>query len=112
MLSTIREMLKELTDCPGLAELVGRLDSAVALGDPEQITQQVKHDLCDVLTRHGLQLPAGYRRTRAESYARRLLHHSPELGYSAVVMTWGPGQCTPLHDHGGLWCVEGVVSGE
>ena len=27
-------------------------------------------------------------------------------------MTWGPGQGTPVHDHGGLWCVEGVVEGE
>jgi predicted metal-dependent enzyme (double-stranded beta helix superfamily) len=26
-------------------------------------------------------------------------------------MTWGPGQGTPVHDHGGLWCVEGVVEG-
>ena len=29
----------------------------------------------------------------------------------AVVMTWGPGQRTPLHDHAGIWCVEGVVEG-
>jgi predicted metal-dependent enzyme (double-stranded beta helix superfamily) len=28
------------------------------------------------------------------------------------VMTWGPGQGTAVHDHGGLWCVEGVVDGE
>ena len=27
-------------------------------------------------------------------------------------MTWGPGQGTAVHDHGGLWCVEGVVDGE
>ena len=26
-------------------------------------------------------------------------------------MTWGPGQRTPLHDHAGIWCVEGVVQG-
>jgi predicted metal-dependent enzyme (double-stranded beta helix superfamily) len=31
---------------------------------------------------------------------------------SAIVMTWGPGQGTAVHDHGGLWCVEGVVDGE
>jgi len=108
---TIREMLNETPECPGLPELVTRLDSAVGLGHPEQITQQVKLDLCDVLSRMALQLPATYRRTRTEGYARRLLHHSPELNYSAVVMTWAPGQCTPLHDHGGLWCVEGVVVG-
>lgn len=96
---------------PGLTELVDRLDEAVQLGDIEAITGRVKHHLCDVLSRSALQLPESYWRTRADSYARRLLHHNPALGYTAVVMTWAPGQCTPLHDHGGLWCVEGVVDG-
>ena len=27
-------------------------------------------------------------------------------------MTWGPGQGTPVHDHSGLWCVEGVWDGQ
>ncbi len=46
------------------------------------------------------------------TYARRLLHRDPVRGYNAIVMTWGPGQGTALHDHGGIWCVEGVVAGE
>jgi 3-mercaptopropionate dioxygenase len=96
---------------PGLSELVSRLDAAVALGDPEAITNRVKRDLCDMLSRSSLELPSQYWQIRTEGYARRLLHHNEELGYSAVVMTWAPGQCTPLHDHGGLWCVEGVVDG-
>jgi predicted metal-dependent enzyme (double-stranded beta helix superfamily) len=41
-----------------------------------------------------------------------LLHRHPDGRYTAIVMTWGPGQHTALHDHGGLWCVEGVVEGE
>ena len=45
-------------------------------------------------------------------YARRLLHRDPAGRYTAIVMTWGPGQGTAVHDHGGLWCVEGVVDGE
>ena len=28
-----------------------------------------------------------------------------------VAMTWGPGQGTPIHDHSGIWCVEGVIEG-
>jgi predicted metal-dependent enzyme (double-stranded beta helix superfamily) len=28
-----------------------------------------------------------------------------------VVMTWGPGQGTALHDHAGIWCVECVLDG-
>ena len=75
---------------PGLSELVSRLDAAVALGDPDAITRCVKRDLCDLLSRSALELPAQYWQTRAEGYARRLLHHNEELGYSAVVMTWAP----------------------
>jgi len=26
-------------------------------------------------------------------------------------MAWGPGQSTPIHDHAGIWCVEGVFRG-
>lgn len=95
----------------GLTELIDRLDAAVELQEPEAITARVKGDLCDLLSRSALRLPDTYWRTRQEGYARRLLHQNPALGYTAVVMTWAPGQCTPLHDHGGLWCVEGVVDG-
>ena len=96
---------------PGLSELIARLDDAVALGTPEAITARVKDELCAALSQSRLALPEQYRRTRQEGYARRLLHQDDRLGYTAVVMTWAPGQCTPLHDHGGLWCVEGVVDG-
>jgi len=98
--------------CPGLAELVERLDAAVALESPEAITARVKHDLEDLLGRSALDLPDGFRMPRQDCYARRLLYRDPAERYTAVVMAWGPGQATPVHDHGGLWCVEGVVEGE
>ena len=44
-------------------------------------------------------------------YARHLLHLDPDRRFSIVVMVWGPGQRTPIHDHGGMWCVEGVYQG-
>jgi hypothetical protein len=47
----------------------------------------------------------------AAAYARRLLHRDPAGRYTAIVMCWGPGQQTPIHDHSGMWCVEGVVRG-
>ena len=28
-----------------------------------------------------------------------------------IAMTWGPGQGTKIHDHSGMWCVEGVWRG-
>ena len=98
--------------CPGLAELVERLDVAVISATPEAITAHVKKDLEDLLGGSLLQLPDRFRATRQDCYARRLLYQDPEGRYTAVVMTWGPGQGTAVHDHGGLWCVEGVVEGE
>ena len=100
-----------MTLCHGLTDLIERLDAAVALGDPETVTARVKADLSEMLSGSALQLPQSYWRTRQDSYARRLLHQDSDRGYTAVVMTWAPGQSTPLHDHGGLWCVEGVVDG-
>ena len=98
--------------CEGLTELVARLDAAVLAGSPEAITARVKRDLEDILGRSALVIPDRFRVTRPDTYARRLLYQDPENRYTAVVMTWGPGQGTPVHDHGGLWCVEGVVEGE
>ena len=96
---------------PGTADLIARLDAAVALTEVGAITARIKADLETLLGQGALQLPPALVVPRADSYARRLLHQDPAGRYSAVVMTWGPGQCTAVHDHGGLWCVEGVVSG-
>src|SRR5882724_4344657 len=94
-----------------LAQLIDRIDDAVRLRDPEAITQQVKCALQEAIRARTVALPERFHHVRADSYARRLLHRNDDLGYTAVVMTWGPGQGTPLHDHAGIWCVEGVVEG-
>lgn len=91
--------------------LISRLDAAVRLGDPDLITQQIKRELEDAIRARSISLPDRFRQVRPDGYARRLLHRSDDLGYTAVVMTWGPGQGTPLHDHAGIWCVEGVLEG-
>jgi predicted metal-dependent enzyme (double-stranded beta helix superfamily) len=96
----------------GYSDLVQRLDLAVSAPSPETITQRIKADLEDLLGHAALVLPERFRQPRPDCYARRLLHQDPQGRYTAVVMTWGPGQCTPIHDHGGLWCVEGIVDGE
>lgn len=95
-----------------LTELVNRLNTAVGEPTSEAITRRIKTDLEDLLGRGALSLPDHFRQARPDCYARRLLYQDPDNRYSAVVMTWGPGQGTPVHDHGGLWCVEGVVEGE
>jgi predicted metal-dependent enzyme (double-stranded beta helix superfamily) len=96
------------TDLRG--ELIERLRDAVALGDVEAITGRIQDDLA-ALIGGGLDLGERFRRPREDSYARRLFHRDPEGRFSVVVMTWGPGQATPLHDHAQIWCVEGVVEG-
>ncbi|MBI3493667.1 MAG: cysteine dioxygenase family protein [Acidobacteria bacterium] len=91
---------------------MARVDEAVRLGDPEAITRRIKDELQDAIRARRVTLPERFHRVRPDGYARRLLHRNDDLGYTAVVMTWGPGQATPLHDHAGIWCVEGVVSGQ
>lgn len=91
--------------------LAARLDEAVLLGDPARVTARIQEELEVVLGIGRLELDPRFRRPHPDRYARRLLHRSDRLDYTVVVMAWGPGQETPLHDHGGSWCVEGVVEG-
>src|SRR6478735_1662275 len=84
-------------DFPGRDKLVARLDEAVSRGDQHAVTAALRDCVHAAISDH---------------YARRELYRSPGKGYSVVAMTWGPGQGTPLHDHSGLWCVEGVWDGE
>jgi predicted metal-dependent enzyme (double-stranded beta helix superfamily) len=95
----------------GLAQLIARIDDAVRLQDADAIATRLKHELETAIRSHTVELPDRYRHVRTDGYARRLLHRNDDLGYTAVVMTWGPRQRTPLHDHAGIWCVEGVVEG-
>lgn len=92
--------------------LVGCLDAAVRLRTVEATTERVKHELGRMIAERSLLLPERCLCAHQDKYARHLLHSSEEFGYTAVVMVWGPGQRTGLHDHSGLWCVEGVVEGE
>ena len=59
---------------------------------------------------NGLSLPARFFAPNSEHYSRHLLARFSN-GVTAIVMVWGEGQATPLHDHAGIWCVEGVVKG-
>ena len=95
----------------GCDKLVDRLDRAVVLDDVEKITLRIKNDLTEMIQSSDLELPDRIQRPKEDCYARRLFHRDPDLRYTVVVMTWGVGQRTPLHDHAGLWCVEVVAKG-
>jgi predicted metal-dependent enzyme (double-stranded beta helix superfamily) len=95
-----------------LTELIARLDAAVEGSDPDGIVHRVKDALESAMREGAFDLPPRFRRVRPDKYARRLPHRDDRDRYTAVVMTWGPGQQTSLHDHSGLWCVDCVVDGE
>jgi len=92
-------------------DLRRRIDSVVGVRPLAQLTEQVKRALQESLRCGALELPERFHEARSDTYARRLLHRDPEGRYTMVVMTWGPGQRTALHDHAGIWCVECVVDG-
>jgi predicted metal-dependent enzyme (double-stranded beta helix superfamily) len=92
-------------------ELARRLREAVRLGETRAITRRVQGHLTEVLGGGGLELEDHFYAPLPDTYARRLLHRDEAEGFTVVVMTWGPGQSTPVHDHAGIWCVEGVVEG-
>jgi predicted metal-dependent enzyme (double-stranded beta helix superfamily) len=87
------------------------IEEALDGGDLAPAVQRVRDGLSRAIRAGVIELGPRFREALPDRYARRLLCRDERLGYSAVVMTWGPGQRTPVHDHAGMWCVEGVVEG-
>jgi predicted metal-dependent enzyme (double-stranded beta helix superfamily) len=95
----------------GRERLIHDLDAAVRNGDPANAMRAMRSALCDAIHSGDVRMPDCVFEGCAEHYARRELYRSPELGYCMIAMTWSPGQGTPIHDHSGMWCVEGVWRG-
>ena len=93
-------------------DLIAAFDAAVRLQEPEAVTAALREELSERTRCEDFYLPDIVYQAKADCYARRLLHRSDELGYTVIAMTWSPGQGTPVHDHCGMWCVEGVCCGE
>jgi len=98
-------------DFPGAARLIEAVAAAVELGESDAITEAVKQGLCRLISSGDFRLPDSFLVAAEDHYARRLVYRAPDDSFSIVAMTWGVGQGTPLHDHSGLWCVEGVCHG-
>lgn len=99
-------------DFPGRSKMIDALDVAVVQSDTAQVMRSLRDALCKMIRASEVELPCCTGETCADHYARRELYRSDEHGYCVVAMTWGPGQGTPIHDHCGMWCVEGVWRGE
>ena len=96
---------------PGSRTLIDAIDAAVVKPTTYELTDSLRNSLCRLIRDNQVKLPDCVFEVCAEHYARRELYRSEEHGYCVVAMTWGPGQGTPIHDHDGMWCVEGVWSG-
>ena len=105
-------------DCSALREFAGRdlliaaVDDAVVQGECSAIVQHLRRNLCALMREGSVRLPGCVFEAVPGHYARREIHRSAEYGYAIIAMTWGPGQGTPIHDHSGMWCVEGVWAGQ
>jgi predicted metal-dependent enzyme (double-stranded beta helix superfamily) len=98
-------------DFPGSRKLIEAIDASVTQPSTPAITDSLRNALCDLIRSQEVELPACVFESAGDHYARRELYRSDDHGYSVVAMTWGPGQGTPIHDHSGMWCVEGVWAG-
>ena len=98
------------TQLPG--DIRSRLDAVIHGETSLRIPELVKAVLIDSMQCGALDVPAPLKTPLPDTYARRLLHRDPSGQYTMVVMTWGVGQKTSLHDHAGIWCVECVYKGQ
>lgn len=96
----------------GRDALLRTIESAIAEPDLEATTHSLRDGLCRLIKDRSVFLPDCVFEPVEGHYARRELYACPESGYSVVAMTWAPAQGTPVHDHCGLWCVEGVWQGQ
>ena len=98
--------------CCSLSGFTAALDDLVAqTTEAHTCAAFVQRTLPDLLQSSNC-LPAAQMQPAADSYARHLIHRHPHGRYVMVAMVWQPGQRTPIHDHGGVWCVEGVYQGQ
>ncbi len=97
---------------PGCRQLLAMIDAAVAGDDERATVDALRNGLCRAIRDRSIQLPECCAERVEDHYARRELYRCEETGYSVVAMTWGPGQGTPIHDHSGVWCVEGIWEGQ
>jgi len=91
--------------------MIDSLTKAVDRVNPNDITSALRQALCDLIRDPDVQLPVCCYKALGDRYVRRELYRSDSHGFSVTAMTWGPGQGTPIHDHSGMWCVEGVWHG-
>ena len=105
-------MSQTALDFRGRDALLALVEKAYAQPDGEALTHTLRDGLCHLIKSKAVSLPDCVFEPVEGHYARRELYACPERGTTIVAMTWAPDQGTPIHDHCGLWCVEGVWQGQ
>jgi predicted metal-dependent enzyme (double-stranded beta helix superfamily) len=105
-------MSQTALDFRGRDALLALVERAYAQPDGEALTHTLRDGMCELIKSKAVSLPDCVFEPVEGHYARRELYACPERGTTIVAMTWAPDQGTPIHDHCGLWCVEGVWQGQ
>jgi predicted metal-dependent enzyme (double-stranded beta helix superfamily) len=89
-----------------LARFIAEVQQALAQISPQP---QIGAALARLVAQ-GDWLPPAYAIPHPDHYQQYLLHADPVGRFSIVSFVWGPGQATPIHDHG-VWGAVGVLRG-
>jgi len=94
-----------------LAEFVQCLEGIVARnsGDEQQVLSEVSQAMRTLVADDDW-LPERFAQPDPVYYRQYLLHGDPADRFCVVSFVWGPGQRTPIHDHG-TWGVIGMLRG-
>ncbi len=80
------------------------------VGDDERQIFISGKELLQSLIAHDDWLPEAFAQSSPDSYQQFLLHCDPLERFTVASFIWGPGQCTPIHDHT-VWGMVGVMRG-
>lgn len=92
-----------------LRRFVDGLDTLLARGAPEPEVLDEGGRLLAALVARDDWLPPRFA-TPGDTYRQYALHRDPAGRFSVVAFVWGPGQSTPIHDHG-VWGLIGMLRG-
>ncbi len=94
-----------------MKELIHDLGQLLSAPGSEAVRVQQAADRLECFVKSQPTIDPKFAQPGNETYARRLVHRDPQHRFVVVAMTWGPGQQTPVHDHG-TWGIIGMLQGD
>jgi predicted metal-dependent enzyme (double-stranded beta helix superfamily) len=93
-----------------LKRFIADMTALVASTDDESRLVDGARDLMKALVASDDWLSDETAKPHPSHFQQYLLYRDPEVRFSVVSFVWGPGQCTPVHDHT-VWGVIGTLRG-